>query len=220
MEEKSKKVKPRLLDLFCGAGGASMGYHRAGFEVEGVDIKPQPNYPFKFYLDDALHFPLEGYNAYHASPPCQAYTWASGKARHLQGYNYPDLLSETRHCLLSTGNPFIIENVPNSPLENYIELSGWMFGLKVIRRRWFECHGFDILLLPPPARIKSPIQTGKYFTVAGHGGDSKDFRLKTWQTAMGIDWMKKEELTQSIPPAYTEYIGKFLMANFTKCAQM
>jgi len=204
-------TKPKLLDLFCCAGGAAMGYHRAGFEVVGVDIKPQPHYPFEFHQADALTYPLDGFDAYHASPPCQDYSWASGKARNQQGYTYPDLLAPTRDILLASGKPFVLENVPNSPMQNYIELSGLMFGLKVVRRRWFECHGFEILFKPCPIKIKSPIATGKYVTVAGHGGDSKDCKLKTWQTAMGIDWTDKVELTQAIPPAYTEYIGLYML---------
>lgn len=196
-----------MLDLFCGAGGASMGYHRAGFEVEGVDIKPQPHYPFKFYQADALEFPLGGYDAYHASPECQKWTWAS-KRWHKE---WPDNITPIRQRLLTTGKPFDIENVPQSPLVDYIKLKGTMFGLKVIRERWFELHDFEILMLPSPLLPRGPIKSGEYQTVAGHGGNSKDCRLITWRNAMGIDWMDKYELTQAIPPAYTEYIGKYLL---------
>ena len=99
--------KPRLLDLFCKAGGASMGYHRAGFEVEGVDNEPQPHYPFKFYRADALAFPLEGYDAYHASPPCQ---FAINQYRGEK----VNLIPATRKLLRETGKPYIIENIPRA----------------------------------------------------------------------------------------------------------
>jgi len=203
--------KPRLLDLYCCAGGASAGYAQAGFEVEGVDIRPQPHYPFKFYQADALTFSLDGYDAYHASPPCYENTWSA--RRWLDKpvvYEKTDQLKNIRPLLLSTGKPFILENTPGAEMSNYIRLFGTMFGLKVIRERWFELHGFDIWFLPSPLKPKNPIASGNYFTVAGHGGDSKDTSLKTWRMAMGIDYMTKYELTQAIPPAYTNFIGKHL----------
>ncbi len=204
--------KPRLLDLFCGAGGASMGYYKAGFEVEGVDIKPQPHYPFKFYQADALGFPLEGYDAYSASPPCQEHSTASGKRRKNPiPYWKKDCLAETRVILEVTDKPFVIENVVSAPMFNYIKLYGTMFGLKVVRERWFELHGFEILLLTPPIRYKAPVQKMGYSTVVGGGCAGTNIKLETWQEAMGIDWMSKQELTQAIPPAYTEYIGKYLV---------
>jgi len=205
-------TKPKLLDLFCKAGGASVGYARAGFEVEGVDIEPQPHYPFKFYQADALTFDLEGYDAYHASPPCYENTWSA--RRWIDGpvaYEKQDRLTETRDKLLVIEKPFVLENTPGADMNGYIKLEGTMFGLRVIRERWFELHGFDILLLPGKLYEKSPVASGRYFTVAGHGGNSKDCRLQTWQDAMGIDWMAKQELTQAIPPAYTEFIGQYLM---------
>ena len=199
--------KPRLLDLFCKAGGASVGYARAGFEVEGVDIEPQPHYPFKFYQADALTFPLEGYDAYHASPPCYENTWSARRWIDTPVvYEKTDQLVNCRSMFIDIGKPFILENTPGAEMSNYIRLFGTMFGLKVIRERWFELDGFEILFLPSPLLVKNPIQSGNYFTVAGHGGNSKDCRLAT-----GIDWMNKQELTQAIPPDYTEYIGKCLM---------
>jgi len=210
-------MKPELLDLFCGAGGASMGYHRAGFEVEGVDIKPQPHYPFKFYQADALEFPLEGYDAYHASPPCYENTWSARRWIDVPVcYEKTDQLISTRTLLLATGKPFILENTPGAEMRDYIRLDGTMFGLKVVRERWFELYGFEILLLPMRLKLKNPIQSGNYFTVVGHGGNSKDCRLAIWQEAMGIDWMTRYELTQAIPPAYTEYIGKYLLKVVTE----
>ena len=189
-----------------------MGYHRAGFDVEGIDIKPQPHYPFKFHQADALEFPLGGYDAYHASPPCQEHSTASGKRRKYPiPYWKKDCLAGTRVMLENVGKPFVIENVVSAPMFNYIKLYGTMFGLKVIRERWFELHGFDILLLISPIKPKAPVQRLGYSTVVGGGCAGRGIKLETWQEAMGIDWMTKHELTQAIPPAYTEYIGKYLM---------
>lgn len=210
-------MKPRLLDLFCGAGGAAMGYHRAGFEVVGVDDKPQLHYPFEFHQADALEYPLEGYDAYHASPPCQAYSIF----KYVPSVNEvhkdtPQLIEVVRGVLDKTGAPYIIENVPLSPLIDFIELSGFMFDLKIIRRRWFELHGFDVLLLPHPKRERGNLRDKGY--IPYHHGQSanrgilKNIWTKTKVSeAMGIDWMNVKELTQAIPPAYTEYIGKYLM---------
>ena len=189
-----------------------MGYYLAGFRVVGIDIEPQPHYPFEFYQADALTYPLEGFDAYHASPPCYENTWSA--RRWINGnvkYVQKDCITEIREYLLSANKPFVIENVPGADMNNYIRLDGTMFGLAVIRERWFELHGFEILLLPGRLSPKAPVKSGKYFTVAGHGGESKDCRLITWQEAMGIGWMTKQELTQAIPPAYTEYIGRYLI---------
>src|SRR5690348_13600467 len=139
--------RPKLLDLFCGAGGAAMGYHRAGFDVVGVDIKPQPRYPFEFHQGDALDptyrdpwfepWWIDTFNAIHASPPCQAYT----KARKLQGKEHPDLIGPTRELLKATGLPYVIENVPGAPLVDPVVLEGQMFeGLATQRARWFETN--------------------------------------------------------------------------------
>src|SRR4030042_2837765 len=139
----SQYNKPRLLDLFCGAGGAAMGYHRAGFEVVGVDIKPQPHYPFEFHQADALTFPLDEFDAYHASPPCQAFTKYKNLRKDLPS-RYPNLIPSTRRRLTDTDKPFVIENVEGSPLINPIVLCGSMFGLDVRRHRLFECGKFTV----------------------------------------------------------------------------
>ena len=234
--------KPKLLDLFCGAGGAAVGYQLAGFEVVGVDINHQPHYPFEFHQADALEFPLDGFDAYHASPPCQGYIYATKKYRN-QGKEYPLLIEPIREILLKTGKPYVIENPIGAPLRNPIRLCGISFGLQVLRHRLFESN---IGILEPP-HIKHEIfiyngtaeavwtggyNTGgfgnkelakqlneqykktmksKYYCVAGHGANSPDYKLESWQKAMGIDWMNKKELVESIPPAYTEYIGRYLM---------
>ncbi len=202
-----------------------MGYYRAGFEVEGVDIKPQPHYPFKFYQADALEFSLGGYDAYQASPPCQLYSLASVVHRN-RGKEYPDLIASTRMRLVLTGRPFIIENVPPAAkfLVNPITLCGTMFGLGVFRHRVFEVT-FKIEMLRHQ-KHNGKIGDGKYFSVAGSGGRWKSWGTvyrnvskgtrEQWREAMGIDWMLRSELTQAIPPAYTEYIGKYLIQHIVK----
>ena len=212
-------MKPRLLDLFCGAGGASMGYSRAGFEVVGVDIKPQPHYPFEFHQADALTYPLDGFDAFHTSPPCQFITVA-GTNHRKAGKTYPNLIPATRQRLIETGKPYVIENVPGAPLRNPFILCGTMFGLRLKRHRLFEsnfpmwwppatcsCYrpGFDCR--PNGVHKAYAFAFGaKLISVSGH-----NFHLADAQEAMGIDWMGQKEISQAIPPAYTEYIGKYLL---------
>jgi len=205
-------VRPRLLDLFCGAGGAAMGYHQAGFEVVGVDIKKQPRFPFEFHQADALEFPLDGFDVYHASPPCQAYSRAFSA---LVGYrkDHPDLVGSTRNLLIGVGKPFIIENVIGSPLFNYIELDGTMFGLKTYKCRWFELHGFGIPELPLSRYKKGMVKSGELVGIISHSDNPQErTRREDMEGAYGIDWgLNRHELRQAIPPAYTEYIGKYLL---------
>lgn len=202
--------RPRLLDLFCGAGGAGMGYHRAGFDVVGVDIVEQPSYPFEFHRGDAMEYDLDGFDAIHASPPCQAYTWGTRSDREDR---FPMLVDAIRERLVATGRPYVIENVPAAPLRSPVVLCGTMYGLPLIRHRAFE-SGVDLWPLPGhPRHIKRGVPRGHYVTVAGHGGDNArgNFRIEAWQRAMGIDWTRsREELAEAIPPAYTEWIGGFL----------
>lgn len=211
----------RLLDLFCGAGGASMGYHRAGFDVTGVDLYDQPHYPFRFVQTDALTAKFLGtYDAIHASPPCQNYCWSTSKPREM-GKTYPDLIDATRDLLIASGKPYIIENVPTAPLINPIYLEGPTFALGVIRRRAFETNWR--LGQPRFRRRKSPImqrskkdkevflQKSAYCQVTKNGSDGWSCRVADWRKAMGIDWMTRGEITQAIPPAYTEYIGHHLI---------
>ncbi len=182
-----------------------MGYHRAGFEVVGVDIKPQPNYPFEFHRADAMTYPLEGFDVIHASPPCQAFT----TARVIHGREHSDLLTPTRERLREAATPGIIENVPGSPMKGHVMLCGSMFGLQserghLIRHRHFELSSGWIGLVPP-CQHKNPT-----ISVFGHGGHIYH-GVDDWRDVMGIDWMSRDELAQSIPPAYTEYIGRQLM---------
>jgi DNA (cytosine-5)-methyltransferase 1 len=222
--------KYQLLDLFCGAGGAAMGYYRAGFEVVGVDIKPQPHYPFELIEMDAFEF-LERYfnggwgdfDAIHASPPCQAYSLIRKSL--WKKRNHPDCISMVRGWIQSTDKPYIIENVPSSPLKNYLVLCGSSFGLvarcddgrlrQLRRHRRFESN---ILLMGLPCEHNGePIGVyghggGQHKTVWNHGKNRGYMgSIRERKTAMGIDWMNNAELSQAIPPAYTEWIGKQLI---------
>jgi DNA (cytosine-5)-methyltransferase 1 len=209
-------VKPRLLDLFCGAGGAAMGYARAGFEVVGVDIKPQPRYPFQFVLADALgDFGCDlarssQWDAIHASPPCQAYT----KAQKLQGIEHPDLIGPTRELLEETGLPYVIENVKGAPLHDPVMLEGQMFPeLRTHRPRLFETNWLlevPALRPPPPpnAKMGRPPTASTWIQVVGNFWD-----VGAGRVAMNIDWMTRDELREAIPPAYTEFIGAQLLAH-------
>jgi DNA (cytosine-5)-methyltransferase 1 len=197
----------KALDLFCGAGGASMGLHQAGFNVIGIDIEDQPDYPFDFIKADAFHLPIniDKFDLIWASPRCQTHTWGTRKGRENK---YPDQVKPIRTFLKSTGKPFIIENVPGAPLRTNLYLTGGMFGLPGLeRKRIFEIHGFRV------EQPKYRPRRGMLCTVAGHGGNSDTFKLSNWKNAMGINWMKKESLTQAIPPAYSKYIGRC----FLKC---
>ena len=207
--------QPILLDLFCGAGGASMGYHRAGFKVVGIDINPQPHYPFDFYQEDAMIFlkeaTLSDWDIIHASPPCQRYSPISRYQR--VAMNYPDLVDEVRTYLLSTKIPYVIENVPNAPLRKDLILCGQQFDLPIYRHRVFES---SIPLQPPPPCIHIRPAKSNWsgyatladgiITVVGH-----TYRVREGRIAMGIPWMTQNELNESIPPAYTEYIGNQLI---------
>ncbi len=208
-------MKPRLLDLFCGAGGAGMGYSRAGFDVVGVDIKPQPNYPFEFHQADALTFPLDGFDAIHASPPCQAYSTLAAMHPDVE---HPELIPQVRALVVAAGVPWVIENVEPAPLERRsnlfgahgVMLCGSMFGLGVERgflrrHRVFETS----FAVARPQCNHQGMAVGVY----GHGGHSGKHRMlykAEASIAMDIDWMTRDELSQAIPPAYTEFIGQHL----------
>jgi DNA (cytosine-5)-methyltransferase 1 len=210
-----------LLDLFCGAGGAAVGYHRAGFEVVGVDLAPQPRYPFEFHQADAMTFQLEGFDAIHASPPCQRFSAAS-RCRPGLAMEYPDLIAPMRERLRASGVPWVIENVPGAPLRNPTFLCGQMFGLDLFRHRAFEAS-FDLPFLlhshskvgskagyvydPKSGKDNGGWRPGRIISIAGNCAPIAEARR-----AMGIDWMDRHELAESIPPAYTEWIGTHLLA--------
>lgn len=198
----------KALDLFCGAGGASMGLHLAGFEVTGVDIKPQPNYPFKFIQADALSFPLDGFDLIWASPPCQYFTRMLNHGLTCRS-KHKNLIPQTRMRLMESGNPYVIENVMGSPLRNPIMLCGEMFGLRVTRHRLFESGIFMLQPEHPKHRgyhIRKRNDGGYYYRVYGH-----ETGKASWGKAMGINWMKSPELAQAIPPAYSKWIGDRMM---------
>lgn len=207
--------RPLALDVFCGAGGVSMGLHRAGFDVIGIDIKPQPRYPFRFVRADALRppFDLSTFAFVWASPPCQAYSQSTAWERQ-KGKTYPDLIDAVRAILAPLRCLTAIENVIGAPLRRDLILDGTMFPeLKVIRRRVFELNFF---LLAPSSRIRpNLVAKHGYSCVVGSGrcsGVPKE--ANAWHTnaakkrAMGINWMSRDELSQAIPPAYSEFIGR------------
>jgi len=207
-------MKPKLLDLFCGAGGAGEGYRRAGFDVTGIDIKPQKNNPHKFIQTDALDYVEQyghQYDVIHASPPCQRFSPASNLSNVKN--DYPDLISTTRSLLIATGKPYVIENVPRAPLFSPLRLSGMMFDLDVIRERWFECNPSIYFSPIPKRKYRSTIKLGQFPDVGNQYhcvvGNFKN--LDYARQAMGIDWMTRDELAQAIPPVYTEYIGRWIM---------
>lgn len=217
-------MNKRALDLFCKAGGTSMGLHLAGFEVTGVDIEPQKRYPFEFILGDALEYvALHGhkYDLVVAGPPCQPYS----RLHALTTKEYPQLIGETRQALAATGRPYIIENVATAwrSMINPIMLCGTMFPeLRVQRHRLFECS--PVVWFPPAAcyhwgrcgnqrllneRGKRVIQSFENCDFLSISGNS--YRVADGRTAMGISWMTRKELSQAIPPPYTEWLGREML---------
>jgi hypothetical protein len=203
-------VKPRLLDLFCGAGGAAMGYHRAGFEVVGVDIKPQPRYPFPdlWEMDafEVLRQVIDGetlppFDAIHASPPCQHYanvtSWRGDQESH------PDLIARVREALNLTGLPWVIENVRTDELRADFLICGTAFGLPIRRHRYFETN-WSGLQLNHGCQHRLPDYS------FDHGAKQPE---SVYRDAMGCEWMTVRESREAIPPAYTEFIGAQLMAH-------
>ena len=213
------RSRPCLLDLFCGAGGAAYGYHDAGFDIIGVDDKPQPNYPFEFLQADAIDFlaeyvaalvnPHDRFDAIHASPPCQSFT-AYRRKGHGVGDGYPDLIEPVRGLLARTGVPTVIENVGGAPLRDPIMLCGSTFGLDVRRHRYFELDGFTV----EQPGCDHAWQTPRFAPASNRTNLRRTVEVGVWripldvqQRAMGIDWMTLPELSEAIPPAYTRWIG-------------
>ena len=201
-------MKPRLLDLFSGAGGAAMGYHRAGFDVVGVDINPQPNFPFEFCQDDALDvledlttYVWRDFHAIHASPPCQHYAnvtrWRGDAADH------PDLVNTTRELLNTTGMPYVIENVREAGLRADYLLCGTQFGLPIRRHRHFETNWSGHVMSYGCQHRPSDYSFD-------HGAKQPE---SVYRDAMGCGWMTVLESREAIPPAYTEFIGAQLLAH-------
>jgi len=212
----------RLLDLGCGGGGAAQGYAQAGFEVVGVDIEPQPNFPYEFHqadMFDYLSAHWQEFDVIHASPPCQGYSKTRNIRKGWRRKEHVLLIGALQSALGLTFKPYVIENVPGAPLRNPIFLTGYMFGLKVIRKRMFEIYGGpahpDFRLPVPPELDKTgrcaprgEYDRGQYglISVAGHNFDPV-FASR----AMDIYWMTRDELAQAVPPAYTKYIGQRLI---------
>ena len=224
-------ARPRLLDLFCGAGGAAMGYYRAGFDVVGVDIKPQPHYPFEFHQGDALDYLLangweiitEEFDAIHASPPCQFGTAYRRRPEHVK--ESPNLIPQTRKliaCLGIFGIPYVIENnySNRTHLREPFMLCGSSFGLDVQRHRMFET---PVPMLPPPC--DHAWQAPRFPQATNRANLRRTVEIGVWRIpladqrqAMGIDWMDLEELSEAIPPAYTEWIGAQLIRAIEEAA--
>ena len=222
-------MKPRLLDLFCGAGGAAMGYHRAGFEVVGVDNKPMSRFPFEFHQDDALYYLRHHgreFEAIHASPPCQAYSIT----KNAHNKEHPDLVPETLDLLQEIGVPWVCENVIGAPLPDAITLCGSMFDLtawdhyinqrvQLKRHRLFQSSEF--LMPPGPCRHIKGMRVGGVYGGAWRKNKTLDPTVKrtggyappddVQRELMGIDWMTRQQLNQAIPPVYTEWLGKQLI---------
>lgn len=203
------KEKPRAVDLFCGAGGATKGLQRSGFHVTGVDIRPQPRYCGDVFMQaDALRLPfdLSRFDFIWASPPCQ-HASVGAKRWIAAGRSYPDLIAATRDMLKESGIPYVIENVPGAKVRPDVVLTGPMFGLKTNRRRHFEVSGFYIMrpTLPP---VRGPKTDSSFFTAAGNGGHGPN-RPRLWAEGMGVEWMTdKREIREAIPPVYAEFIGR------------
>ena len=236
----SAKRKPRLLDLFCKAGGAAMGYSQAGFDVVGVDIENQKRYPFQFLREDAMEVLRDGvfcskFDVIHASPPCQCYS----VTKHLSKGNHPDLVGPVRELLLAMGKHYVIENVVGAPLIDPVRLCGSSFGLDLRRHRLFESdmllrgkrcrHGWQTPRFPGLSTRAH--KAGKLSTVvcpSGHNparvrplgatvvnvGVNNEYchGVAEWRRAMEITWMSRDELAQAIPPAYTRYLGEQIIA--------
>jgi len=217
--------QPKLLELFSGAGGAAMGYARAGFKVVCVDVKPQPRCPFEFHQGDAIEYVMEHgheFDAITGGPPCKVHTSLKAFA----GAEHTDMVRATRMAMRHFNVPYVIENVPGAPLRHPVTLCGSSFDLGVQRHRLFESNlpldslpcdhegqaarspGYPVKRYHSgkPVVVMSPV-IGVYGRGQGLGPGEVDL----WRQAMGIDWMVRDELSQAIPPAYTEYIGEQLM---------
>lgn len=235
MPRKLVTVKPRLLDLFSGAGGCAKGYQRAGFYVVGVDIEPQPNYcGNEFYQGDALDWlrwlleepfiadvnehserwiELGEFDAIHVSPPCQR--WST--AQPLRGREHPDLLTPTREFLLTMGLPYVIENVPGAPLREPLVLCGSSFGLPMLRHRHFECNFPAMAPNCAHGQLRSFEHRGGIRRSVGVFGH--EFPADVSRAAMGTPWMTRDECAQAIPPAMTEHVGHYLLAEVNRRAR-
>ena len=211
--------KPKLLDLFCKAGGASMGYSLAGFDVVGVDIKKQKRYPFEFIHADALEVLadvefLAQFDVIHASPPCQTHS-STKHLRDAQGNSTTkiDLIPQTREGLIASGKTYIIENVPGAPLITPVQVCGSSFDLKVRRHRLFESNVELVGTICDHKKQGRPV--GVYGAMRDEipGGGHTAKSIEQAREAMGISWMLWGDLVEAIPPMYTEHLGKQLITH-------
>ncbi|MFJ3084731.1 SAM-dependent methyltransferase [Streptomyces halstedii] len=203
--------RPRLLDLYCCQGGASAGYAAAGYIVTGVDLSPQPRYPFTFIQGDAIAYVLEHgheYDLIAASPPCQRYS----DAQVLQGRDHPMLIAPTRAALQATGRPYVLENVPGARghMVDPIVLCGLMFGLGTYRDRYFEAGGGLVLEQPHHPRHDRPItkmgRPRRHGEMAHYVGNFSG--VQHARTDLGVPWMNRDGIRECIPPAYTQFLGE------------
>lgn len=219
--------RPLLLDLFCKAGGASMGYHLAGFDVIGVDLEPQPRYPFEFHQGDFREvgtrlLAQHDVAAIALSPPCKLAT----DLRHFSASHHLDLIPAAREFARSTGLPYVIENVEGAHLLDPVVLCGSMFDRLIERHREFESncplpqmphrHADQRHMSPwfPVLRYHSGrprVTMSPVIGVYGGGQGLGNGEVERWRDVMGIDWMVRDELSQAIPPCYTRWIGYRLM---------
>jgi DNA (cytosine-5)-methyltransferase 1 len=231
---RGNTMRPKLLDLFCGAGGASVGYERAGFEIYGVDIASHPDYPFPLMVEDVLDFfdggSVEWFDVIHASPPCQGYTTMANRYRGNGGPtdDHAQLIATVRDRLEAWDRPYVIENVPGArpQMVNPVTLTGGMFGLRVERPRLFESN---IALTAPPRRT---VPKDEVLGIYGRSPDGRRLwtrkdgsvlraarSLEEGRDALGVPWMTRwEDVTEAIPPAYTEFLGRQLLAHVERVA--
>ena len=205
----------KLLDLFCGSGGASKGFQNEGFKVTGIDSEKMPFYcGNKFIQDNVFNLSLDfikSFDIIWASPPCQAFASVTNSISSRNNI-YPDLISKCRKLLKSTGKPYVIENIPNAPLRKDLVLCGQMFDLGVIRHRVFEIEGFKVKQIKHQKHI-GKIGNGKLFQLVGHQNGT----LKQWQTAINCNWIKdRHSLAQTVPPAYAQYIARFFKRSINR----
>ncbi|MGW7330467.1 SAM-dependent methyltransferase [Streptomyces sp. NPDC054840] len=216
-----REHQPRLLDAFCCQGGAGMGYHWAGFNVSGVDLTAQTRYPLGFHQGDAVAFIREfgaGFDFIHASPPCQRYS----RTQKIQGREHPDLIAPVRQALEATGRPWVIENVTEAApeLRDPVVLCAAVFGMRTYRHRLFETGGGFTLTPPahhphtaPLTKMGRPLREGDWYHAVGNFSNVPYVRAD-----MDVPWMNRDGIRECIPPAYTHWIGRQVLAHLNTVA--